>query len=173
VDRLHAVVLEVTKNHEALGFQGRREALSAILRETFHFPAMARFAVGDAWGSLASDQRQSVAESFARVITASFADRFSFYYRDQGFTTLSETPAGNGFIWVDSQIDLPFGYTYPIRYLARAVAGQMRLIDVMPGDTGHSEMLTKRQEFASVFRRQGVSGFLYALLAKVEAIETR
>jgi phospholipid transport system substrate-binding protein len=63
---------------------------------------MARLSVGPSWTSLTEAQRQQVAESFGRYISAIYADRFDSYDGQQLQVT-GEQPSAGG-VMVKSQI---------------------------------------------------------------------
>ena len=51
VDRLHATLLDVMQNADSLGFPGRRERLSPVIREAFDLPFIVKVVLGRYWGN--------------------------------------------------------------------------------------------------------------------------
>ena len=102
VQGLYDVLLVTMKNGRTLGQSGRFTQLEPVIRRTFDIAAMARLSVGPSWASLSEGQRQQVTESFARYISAIYADRFDSY-AGQKLQVTGEQPAAAG-VMVRSEI---------------------------------------------------------------------
>src|SRR6266446_5951356 len=79
VQGFYDVLLSTMKDGRTLGQSGRFAQLEPFIRKTFDIPGMARLSVGPSWASLTEARRQQVTESFARYISAIYADRFDSY----------------------------------------------------------------------------------------------
>src|SRR6516165_2823411 len=79
VQGLYEVLLSTMKNGRILGQSGRFTQLDPVIRRSFDIASMARLSVGPTWASLSEAQRQQMTESFARYISATYADRFDSY----------------------------------------------------------------------------------------------
>lgn len=174
VERLHRVVLDVSRRHAELGFQGRRERFREVLSDTFHFAKMAEFSVGSYWKRMSGADKQKAIDGFAELITAMFADRFDFWF-EQTFRTVDEAEPTDDFRSVSTQLVLPFlneKYKFPIRYVAREIEGRWWLVDVLP-PPGYSEVWARRAEYLAVLSRIGVDGFLDRMAETVARYDAR
>jgi len=174
VERLHRVVLDVSRRHAELGFQGRRDRFREVLSDTFHFAKMAEFSVGAYWQRMSAGDKQKAIDGFAELITAMFADRFDFWY-EQTFRTVDEAEPKDDYRSVSTQLVLPFlneKYKFPIRYVAREIEGRWWLVDVLP-PPGYSEVWARRAEYLAVLGRIGVNGFLDRMAETVARYDAR
>ena len=148
--------------------QGLYEALLApVIRRTFDIPAMARLSVGPSWASLTEAQRQQVTESFARYISAIYADRFDSY-SGQKLQVTGEQPAAAG-VMVRSQIVKANGEPVKIDYMMRR-NGESWLISDIYLDGAISEVATRRSEFAAILKNAGIDGLIAALNRKADIL---
>jgi len=175
VARLHDALIEVMKNADALGFEGRRERLDPVLRTGFNFPVMAQVAVGQYWAEMSEADRQELLAAFAEFSVATYADRFDGY-SGQRFETLGEEQAPSRSVWVKTVLVIPAdaehpqGRTVNLNYLVRNFGSDgWRIIDVYLGGTV-SEMATRRSEYTSVIRREGIAGLIASLESKTRAM---
>src|SRR6516165_3219854 len=95
VQGLYDALLATMKNGHTLGQSGRFTQLEPVIRRSFDIASMARLSVGPSWASLSDGQRQQVTESFARYISAIYADRFDSY-AGQKLQVTGEQPAAAG-----------------------------------------------------------------------------
>src|ERR1700720_2488575 len=140
------------KNGRILGQSGRFAQLEPVIRRPFDIPAMARLSVGPSWASLTEAQRQQVTESFARYISAIYADRFDSY-SGQKLQVTGEQPAPAG-VRVKSQIVKANGEPVKIDYMMRR-NGDSWLISDIYLDGAISEVATRRSEFAAIPEEPG------------------
>ncbi len=163
VRSFYDVLLSTMKQGERLGQDGRYAALEPIVRRSFDIPYMTRIAVGPSWSSLPDAKRQQLTEAFGRYITATWADRFDSYSGEK-LEVDGERPYGAS-VLVDTRIVKPDGEPVSINYLMRRDGDAWRIGDVYLTGT-ISELATRRSEFSSVLRRQGVDGLIDALNRK-------
>ena len=120
VQGLYDALLVTMKNGRTLGQSGRFTQLEPVIRRTFDIPAMARLSVGPSWAALSEAQRQQVTDSFARYISAIYADRFDSY-AGQKLQVTGEQPAPAG-LMVKSQIIKANGEPVKVDYMMRLSA---------------------------------------------------
>jgi len=166
VERLNATLLEAMKEAEALGYQGRYEKLSPVLRETFDFPAMARVIAGSHWSSISEAQQQAFIDVFADYSVGVFADRFDGYSGER-FEILGEQPARRGTVLVQNQIVKSDGEPVAINYLTRPEkdGANWRIVDTILGGTA-SELATRRSEYDGIIDKLGIDALIQALKDK-------
>src|SRR5258708_21360051 len=165
VQGLYDVLLSTMKNGWILGQSGRYAQLDPVIRKTFDIASMARLSVGPPWASLTEAQRQQVTESFARYISAIYADRFDSY-DGQKLKGIGEQPAVAG-IMVRSQIAKTNGEPVHVDYMMRR-NGDSWLISDIYLDGAISEVATRRSEFAAILKSQGIDGLIAALNGKAD-----
>jgi phospholipid transport system substrate-binding protein len=156
-------LLRTMKQGEQLGQDGRFAALEPIVQRSFDIPYMTRVAVGPSWSTLSDAKRQQLIAAFGRYITVTWADRFDSYSGEQ-LAVDGERPYGAA-VLVDTRIVKPDGEPVSINYLMRRDGDAWRIGDVYLTGT-ISELATRRAEFTSVLRSQGVDGLIDALNRK-------
>jgi phospholipid transport system substrate-binding protein len=110
VQRVNAALLQVMKEAESLGYQGRVAALAPVLEAAFDFPLMARLSVGRHWKSLDQAQRERLTGLFAQLSVATFAARFDGYGGEVFRITGEETAgAWSMCCWTASSASWPCG----------------------------------------------------------------
>jgi phospholipid transport system substrate-binding protein len=167
VQGLYNALLVTMKNGRTLGQSGRFTQLEPVIRRSFDIPTMARLAVGPAWTSLSEAQRQQVTDSFARYISAIYADRFDSY-AGQKLQVIGEQPAAAG-VMVKSQIIKANGEPVKIDYLMRR-NGESWLISDIYLDGAISEVATRRSEFGTILKNEGADGLIAALNRKADML---
>ena len=167
VQGLYDALLVTMKNGRTLGQSGRFTQLEPVIRRTFDIASMARLSVGSSWSALTEGQRQQVTESFARYISAIYADRFDSY-AGQKLHVTGEQPAAAG-VMVKSQIVKANGEPVNIDYMMRR-NGEAWLISDIYLDGAISEIATRRSEFAAILRNEGVDGLSAALNRKADML---
>jgi phospholipid transport system substrate-binding protein len=167
VQGLYDALLATMKNGRTLGQSGRFTQLEPVIRRSFDIPAMARLSVGPAWASLSEAQRQQVTDSFARYISAIYADRFDSY-AGQKLQVTGEEPAAAGVI-VRSQIIKANGEPVKIDYLMRRNGAGWLISDIYL-DGAISEVATRRSEFAAILKNEGADGLIAALNRKADML---
>jgi phospholipid transport system substrate-binding protein len=167
VQGLYDALLATMKNGRTLGQSGRFTQLEPVIRRSFDIASMARLSVGPSWTSLSDGQRQQVTESFARYISAIYADRFDSY-AGQKLQVTGEQPAAAG-VMVKSQIIKANGEPVNIDYMMRR-NGEVWLISDIYLDGAISEVATRRSEFAAILRNEGIDGLIAALNRKADVL---
>ena len=150
-----------------LGQSERFTQLEPVVRRSFDIAAMARLSVGQPWAGLTEAQRQQVTESFARYISAIYADRFDSY-AGQKLEVTGEQPSGAG-VMVKSQIIKANGEPVKVDYMMRQ-SGEAWLISDIYLDGAISEVATRRSEFAAILKNDGIDGLIAALNRKADML---
>jgi len=155
------------KNGRILGQSGRFTQLAPVIRRTFDIASMVRLSVGSSWAGLSEAQRQQVSESFGRYISAIYADRFDSY-DGQKLEVTGEQPAPSG-VMVKSQIIKANGEPVKVDYMMRR-NGESWLISDIYLDGAISEVATRRSEFATILKNDGIDGLIAALNRKADIL---
>jgi phospholipid transport system substrate-binding protein len=167
VQGLYDALLNTMKNGRILGQSGRFTRLEPVIRRSFDIASMARLSVGPSWTSLTEAQRQQMTESYARYISAIYADRFDSY-AGQKLEVTGEQRAPSG-VMVKSQIIKANGEPVKVDYLMRR-NGDGWLISDIYLDGAISEVATRRSEFAAILKNDGIDGLITALNRKADLL---
>jgi phospholipid transport system substrate-binding protein len=167
VQGLYDALLSTMKNGRTLGQSGRFTQLAPVIRRTFDIASMARLSIGSPWNSLSEAQRQQATESFGRYISAIYADRFDSY-NGQKLEVTGERSAPSG-VMVRSQIIKANGEPVKVDYMMRR-NGDSWLISDIYLDGAISEVATRRSEFATILKNDGIDGLIAALNRKADIL---
>lgn len=144
----------------SLGQQGRVARLAPVVPRVFDIRYMTQLAIGPAWTTLPQTQRQQVMQAFERYVTAVYAERFDKYSGER-LEVVGEQPTTYGTI-VRTQIIKADGGPVTLNYLMVNGSGGPQIGDVYLSGT-ISELATRRADFSSTLRTQGVPGLITAL----------
>jgi phospholipid transport system substrate-binding protein len=167
VQGLYQVLLSTMKNGRILGQSGRFTQLDPVIRRSFDIASMARLSVGPTWASLSEAQRQQMTESFARYISATYADRFDSY-AGQKLEVTGEQASPSG-VMVRSQIIKANGEPVRVDYMMHRNGDNWLISDIYL-DGAISEVATRRSEFATILRNEGIDGLIAALNRKADIL---
>ncbi|MBV8888060.1 MAG: ABC transporter substrate-binding protein [Alphaproteobacteria bacterium] len=156
----YGVLLNTMQNGPTLGQQGRYAQLAPVIQQDFNVGFMTRLAIGPDWNSLTPAQQQQVAAAFTRYIAAVYAERFDNYSGEQ-LQVIGEQPTAAGVI-VQTRIVKSNGEPVNLNYLMVQNGGYWQIADVYLNGT-ISELATRRSEFSSILRSQGINGLIAAL----------
>lgn len=168
VDRLHVALLDVMKQADALGYQGRFDQLAPVLDQTFDLPFMAQKSVGRHWKNASEQDRHMLVQTFTRFSIANYAGRFDAY-SGQSFETLDQAPSTHGTILVKTRLNDPGGELVRLNYRLRPVDGGWKIIDVYLNGTV-SELALRRSEYSSLIKREGFKALLVALDERIDTL---
>jgi len=167
VQGLYDALLNTMKNGRTLGRSGRFTQLAPVIRRSFDVALMARLSIGPSWAGLSEAQRQQMTVSFGRYISAIYADRFDSY-DGQKLEVTSEQAAPSG-VMVKSQIVKANGEPVKVDYMMRR-NGEGWLISDIYLDGAISEVATRRSEFSTIIRNEGIDGLIAALNRKADLL---
>lgn len=165
IDALHAALIDVMKDAEALGYEGRARKLESVIPRHFDVDFMARKSLGSYWQKADESGRQRYLETFTRFMIANYAGRFDGF-SGQSFRTRGEEPARLDTTIVKSVLIDPGGENVELNYRMRQVNGSWKIIDVYLDGTV-SELALRRSEFVSILRRENFDALLVALNERI------
>jgi phospholipid transport system substrate-binding protein len=167
VQGLYNTLLVTMKNGRTLGQSGRYAQLAPVIQRSFDLPLMARLSVGPVWATLSDAQKRQLIDGYGRYISAIYAERFDSYH-GQKLEVTGEDPAPAGML-VKSRIIKADGDPVRVDYLMRQSGDTWLIADVYLDGT-ISELATRRSEFASIIRNQGIDGLIEALNHKADML---
>ena len=156
-------LLSTMRNGPALGQRGRYGRLEPVVLRSFYISYMTRMAVGSSWAALPEVKQRQLTDAFGHYVTATWADRFDSYSGEKLEIT-GERPYGPAML-VETRIVKPNGEPVTINYLMHRNGDAWRIADVYLTGT-ISELATRRSEFSSVLRKEGVDALIAALNRK-------
>jgi len=165
IEVLHASLLGVMRNADALGYAGREEELRDVLPGVFDVEFMARKALGRHWKDADPEARKRYVDAFTRFMVANYAGRFDGF-SGQSFETQGAEPARLDTVVVETVLHNPAGEDVALNYRMRQTEGGWKVIDVYLDGTV-SELALRRSEFSSIVKRGDLDGLIAALDEKI------
>jgi phospholipid transport system substrate-binding protein len=160
INGLNAKLLDTMKQAQALGVQGRYDALAPVLSKTYDIASMTRMAVGPTWNSLQPAQKAALTDAFSRMMIATYAKRFDGFSGETfQITDVTDRAADK---MVKTQIVQSNGKPVPINYLMRKTGPEWKVVDVYLDGT-ISELASRRAEFTSILRSGGPDALIASL----------
>lgn len=166
VDALNESLAGVMKDAETLGYSGRFDRLSPVVRDVFDLDFMAQKIVGRHWKTASSEDQQQLLDAFSRYTISNFAGRFSGW-SGQEFQRLGEEPSVRGTVLVRTKLLDPEGDDVQLDYRLRHTDGDgWQIIDIYFNGTV-SELALRRSEYSSLIKREGFQALLAALNERI------
>ncbi len=167
VQKFYDTLQTTMQDGETLGFDGRYKKLEPAVTVTFNLPLMARYAVGANWVKASDEEKQKLVASFSAFSIATYASRFT-KYDGETFKVGGEKPAAGGGIMVETTLTPKGASPVILNYLLRPdEASALRVVDVYL-DASISELATRRADFTSTIKREGLPTLLRSLDEKTE-----
>ena len=157
--------LDVMKNAEKLGYQGRFDKFDPVINKVYDIPLMTRISVGPQWSSLTPDQQTKVTEAFKKLSIATYASRFDGY-GGESFQITGESPANGGDEIIDTKLMRPNDEPVELNYRLRKTGDDWKIIDVYLSGT-ISQLANYRSEFAATLRSGGADALVDLINKKV------
>jgi phospholipid transport system substrate-binding protein len=161
VDSFYTALRNTMKQAKQLGIKGRYDKLAPVLGSTYDLALMSKIAVGQHWNSLSAAEQQSIVAAFARMTTATYANRFDDFAGEQ-FEVLQTADQPNGDKIVKTRIVQSNGEVVQLNYLMRNTGNGWKIIDVYLNGT-ISELASRRAEFGAILRSGGPNALVSAL----------
>jgi phospholipid transport system substrate-binding protein len=170
VEKLHGALLEVMKDADDLGYQGRYGRLAPVLKETYDTAFMAEKSVGRHWKQASAEDQAKLVETFSRFMIANYAGRFDGYSGER-FEVVGEEPSAQETVLVRTRLVQPEGEVVQLNYRLRSANGSWKIIDVYLNGTV-SELALRRSEYASLIKREGWNAVIAALDQRIQGFAT-
>jgi phospholipid transport system substrate-binding protein len=170
IQTFYAGLIDVMKQAQALGFDGRFKKLEPLVDNSYDLPLMTRITVGPQWNTLTPDQQDKVKQSFRAYTIATYASRFDGFSGEKFEVSPTTEPSQGSDLIVSTKLIVKTGDPIELNYLMRNAGAGWRVIDVFLSGT-ISELATRRSEFSAVLRRDGVDGLINTLNAHVKEMQ--
>ncbi len=162
-------LVSTMKQGEKLGFSGRFKKLSPAVQDAFNLPLMARASVGSSWADASAAQKKEIIAAFSTFSISSYASRFAAY-NGETFVVTGEKASGKDII-VKTVLKPKDGAPVSLNYLMRRDGKKKyRIVDVFLNGT-ISELATRRSEFSSIARNDGIPTLIKSLQDKAKKME--
>ena len=168
IDHYYSLLLNAMQNGKSLGYKGRFDLIEPGVDNTFNIPMMAQASVGTYWDRMSGAQRQALIEAFRHFTIANYAHNFDSYGGEK-FETTSEKETPRKDVIVYSHIVKSDGDKVTIDYLLRHDGARYKVIDVFL-DGSISQLATRRAEYTSLIRRDGVDALIQAIRQKADVL---
>ena len=165
VNRLHEVLLQVLKQADELGYQGRFDRVDPVVDQTFDLDFMAAKAVGRHWKTLTAEEQEQWVGLFGGLTKANYARRFNGF-SGQTFELLGQEPASSETIVVRTVLHNPSGDDVELLYRLRETGRGWRIIDIYLDGTV-SELALRRSEYSSILKRKGFDALVTGVNQKI------
>ncbi|HEX4506478.1 MAG TPA: ABC transporter substrate-binding protein [Alphaproteobacteria bacterium] len=165
VDSFDSSLLDVMKNAEKLGYQGRFDKFDPVINKVYDIPLMTRISVGPQWSSLTPDQQAKVTEAFKKLSIATYASRFDGY-GGESFQITGESAANGGDAIIDTKLMRPNDEPVELNYRLRKSGDDWKIIDVYLSGT-ISQLANYRSEFSATLRSGGADALVALINKKV------
>jgi phospholipid transport system substrate-binding protein len=161
----YSVLLDTMRQAQQLGPRGRYQKLEPVVFRTFDVPYMAKLSIGPGWNALTPEQKKQASHAYGRYIAATYASRFDGYSGER-LEVLGEQKIKRGTM-VQSRIIKSDGEPVTINYMVHDNQVGYQVRDVYVTGT-ISELATKRSEFATILRTNGIDGLIASLNKKAD-----
>ncbi len=153
VERFHDTLLSVMKEAKNLGYEGRFEWLTPVIKESFNLPFMTSRSTGHHWKKASNGDHQRLIDAFTHMTIANYASRFDGY-SGEIFETVEVKEGPRDSILVKTQIVKDDGEKVALNYVMREFDGQWQVVDIFLKGT-FSELATRKSEYSSLIRNGG------------------
>jgi phospholipid transport system substrate-binding protein len=145
----------------------RQRELRELLEPKFDFTEMSRQALGPHWRNLTPDQRQNFSEVFKGFIEAAYLSKIGSY-AGQTVSFLKQSPMGDGYVQVFSDINQTNKPPIHVNYLLEQQDGGWKVYDVLVENI--SIIQNYRNQFNRVIDQDGFDKLLVDLKAKQQQL---
>jgi phospholipid transport system substrate-binding protein len=146
----------------------RRRQLRNLLERHFDFADMARITLGYHWRQLNPAQRAQFTQLFTAFIENAYLGKIQDY-SGQDVAVLDQTPEGEGFARVRSQIIQPGKQPIKVDYLLRNLNGDWKIYDVTVDAI--SIVANYRNQFNRVINDQGFDKLMADMRTKQQQLQ--
>ena len=171
VRQLNDTLLDVMKQGDKLGMQGREEKLRPAISAVYDMPGVTRATLGVAANKLSPDDLARLSDAYAHLSAATYADQFARYGGER-FEVGQPHPGANGTTVVPSFITGGDGNRVAIDYVVHEEDGKWGILDVLFNGS-ISQVAVRRSELVPIFRQNGLQGLIDALDKKTLAMEKK
>ena len=165
VEDFHTTLLDVMKNAESLGFQGRYDRLAPSITEKFDTPLISRVILSRYWKELSPEQQLKFIQLFTKLSISTYASRFDSYTGEE-FKTAGIEELKKGRLLVRTELLRKNEESVKFDYLVHQKDGIWYIISVIAN--GVNDLSVKRSEYAAIINERGFDSLLGEIENKIE-----
>jgi phospholipid transport system substrate-binding protein len=169
VRQFYGQLLDTMQHASTLGAKGRYQKLEPVVLSTFDVPFMARLSIGPLWAKLTAEQKRRAAAAYGRYIGAVYATRFDGYSGER-LEVLGEQQIKHGTL-VKTQIVKSNGEPVSINYVLHDNDTGWQIRDAYLSGA-ISELATRRSEFSTILRTNGIDALIASLNKKADDLQS-
>lgn len=168
VEKLHETLLNNMQNSASLGYNGRYEVLSPVIKSSFDTPLIAKVVLGRNWKGLDTKQQSDFVELFNRLSVSTYASRFD-NFSGESFKTIKVDNMKKGRILVKTELVRPDDEPVNLDYIMQLNNGQWYIISVIAD--GVNDLSLKRAEYSNVIKDKGFNSLVSDIEDKIKMYE--
>jgi phospholipid transport system substrate-binding protein len=165
VDKLHAELLGVMKEANALGYKGRYQRLAPVVNSSYDFPFISKVVVGRYWSEFSPEQKEQFVETFVKLSIATYANQFAGYAGEH-FKTISAEESTRDRLLIKTVLIKSNGEEVELDYMLHQKERQWQIINVIA--QGVSDLSLKRAQYTSYLKKGGFDALLNKLNEKIK-----
>jgi len=164
VEKLHTTLLAVMKDGDKIGYPGRYDQLTPVIKSSFDMPFISKTVLGKYWETFNNEQRSRFVETFTQLSIATYAANFDSYSGEH-FKMIPEKEVTGGRILVQSQLIKSDGGQVQLDYLLHRTGSQWRIVNIIA--EGVSDLALKRADYSAFLKSKGFEALLKKLNEKI------
>ena len=168
VEQFHGTLLEIMRDGESLGCQGRYDILKPVIESSFDTSLIARVIMGRYWDGLSKEQKQQFINVFNELSISTYASRFS-RHDGESFEYLGTEALNKERVLVQTRMTRPNGEDVKFDYLMHQRDGKWYIMSVVA--QGVNDLSLKRAEYSSIMDEKGFDGLIAELLNKIAILK--
>ena len=168
VEKLHAELLGVMKEADALGYKGRYQRLAPVVTSSYDLPFISKIVVGRYWNKFSSEQKEEFIKTFTKLSIATYANQFSGYSGER-FKTISAEESTRGRLLIKTVLVKSNGEEVELDYMLHEKERQWQIINVIA--QGVSDLSLKRAQYTSYLKENGFDGLMQKINDKIKSYE--
>jgi phospholipid transport system substrate-binding protein len=165
VEKLHAELMGVMKQADALGYKGRYQRLAPIVNYSYDLPFISKVVVGRYWSKFSPEQKEQFVKTFTKLSIATYANQFSGYSGER-FKTIAAEESTRDRLLIKTVLIKPNGEEIELDYILHEKGRQWQIINVIA--QGVSDLSLKRAQYTSYLKKGGFDALLKKLNEKIE-----
>ena len=169
VEGFHETLLDVMKNADSLGYQGRFDRLAPSFNEKFDIPLISQVILSRYWNELSPEQQQNFIHLFMKLSISTYASRFDKYDGEE-FKTTGVEELKKGRLLVRTEFIRKNEESVKFDYLLHQKDGNWYIISVIAN--GVNDLSVKRSEYGTIINDRGFDSLVGEIERKIEELSS-
>jgi phospholipid transport system substrate-binding protein len=164
VEALNASLIQVMKDAQRLGYEGRYKKLAPVVKDVFRFQTIAQAALGKYWGQLKPDERDAFVAKLTELSIATYASQFNAYDGQAFRYDATENTRADRSILRYTLLTAK-GEPVKFDYIVSREGAKWQIVNIVAD--GVSDLALKRAQYTSIMEREGFASLLAKLSQKI------